>query len=392
MTTEAADQAYADLTELVTNGTRFHGSPTMAAASRWLERQLEEAGLSAVRQRVELPGWTPGTARRVTVTAPHRRELPAWPMLWSGGSGGRRTGTVEAIGPEGIWGDSIVWQRFLVTGEDGIPIAYLHARDRGPAAPQPLPVGSDRSLAHLVIGHLDGLQLAEWLSDGKRVTIEIDADAGPVDEPAVSDNLIVDIEGAAEGKVVTLCAHYDTFFNTVGAYDNGSGTVALLELARFWALTPPPVPVRLVFFTAEEWHLLGSRHYVASAAEGELDRIAYLLNLDGLGRGSFMEAFASPEPFEADIRRAILGYARESGRELELASRFPPTKGTDDASFWAVGVPSAFITFNDLHRLHQPDDEPNRGIAANIVWTIELTKRIVAAVSAPERGPAPGLL
>ncbi len=388
--TEARGRAYGDLLALVAHGTRFHGSATMAAASAWLEAQLVDCGFAVTRQRVELPGWSPGHVHRVAVRTPHERELPSWPMLFSGGAPGPVTGRVEAVGPEGIWGDSILWQRFLVTDGAGAPLAYLHARDRGPAAPQPLPAGSDSSLPHLAIGHLDGLQLAEWLADGKAVTVEVESDAGPVAQPAVSDNLVVDIPGATPGRTVVVCAHYDTFFNTVGAYDNGSGTIALLQLARRWAASPPPVPVRLVFFTAEEWHLLGSRHYVRVAED--LDGIAYVLNLDGLGRGSFLEAFASPEPFETDIRRAILAWAQESGRELRLVSRFPPTKGTDDASFWAAGVPSAFVTFNDLHRLHQPDDEPNEEIAANLVWTVEAVERIVGVVPEPARVPAPGLL
>jgi hypothetical protein len=385
-----AAQALADLEALVSHGPRFHGTEGIAAASRWIEAQLSDVGFATRREPVALPGWHPGTVRVATVTAPVARELPAWPMLWSAGTAGRVAGTVVTIGPEGLWGDSIVWQRFAVVDDNGAALAYLHARDRGPAAPQPLPAGSDETVAHLAIGHLDGLQLTEWLADGKRVAMEVDLDSGLRDR-SVSDNLVVDIPGTGEGLVV-VCAHYDSFYNTVGAYDNGSGTVALLHLARQWSDRRPERSVRLIFFTAEEWHLGGSRQHVAALDEGEREKIDFVLNLDGLGRGDFLEAFAGPEPFGFDVRSAVLDHAASTGRSLRLESRFPPTKGTDDASFHAAGIPSAFVTFNDLHRLHQPDDEPNIGIASNIAWTVPLARRIVESTGRPLRVPAPGLL
>jgi hypothetical protein len=386
-----ADEAYEDLVGLVEHGSRFHGTPEIAAAGDWIEARLTGAGLAVERQRVELPGWSPGTVNRLEVLTPVPRSLPAWPMLWSGASGGVRTGRVTPTGPQGLWGDSMTWRKFIVLDDAGTTVAYLHARDDGPAAPQPLPSGSDLSTAHLAIGRIDGLQLSEWIADGKGVEVELDLDSGPVDSPAVSDNLVVDIGGTGPGLVL-LCAHYDSFFNTVGAYDNGSGTIALLRLAERWADAPPPVSVRLVFFTAEEWHLGGSRSYVDAATEEHLASIDYVFNLDGLGRGDFLEAFAAPETFETAFRSAVRQHADLARPGLTLVSRFPPPTGTDDAAFYRAGVPSAFLTFNDLHRLHQPDDLPNPEIGANIAWTVGLVQSLVGSLAAPRRVERPGIL
>ena len=394
--------AFDDLVGLTASGPRFHGGAGIQDASMWLESRLTAAGLPVTRQAVTLPGWNPGHENRLVVTAPIEREMPVWPMLWSGSSGGVVSGILRPLGPQGIWGDSITWQRFTVTDADRAVIAYVHARDVGPAAPQPLPHGSDLSVPHLVVGRLDGLQLTEWSAAGKEVHVELEGSSAPVSEVAVSDNLVVDIPGSGSGSgsgsgasgsedALLLCAHYDTFFNTVGAYDNGSGTVALLRLAEEWAVTPPSRPVRLVWFTAEEWHLGGSRHYVDTASDAELAAISYVINLDGLGRGNFLESFGSPEAFGTLTHGAITSYAAATGRTLETVNRFPPTTGTDDASFYRAGVPSLFVTFNDLHRLHQPDDEPNLGIAANIVWTMGLVRELVL-LPVPVRVGRPGIL
>jgi hypothetical protein len=385
-----------DLRALVAHGPRFHGGAGIHAAAAWLEDAVARSGLPVRRQRVSLSGWLPGTVASVRVVSPWERTLPAWPMLGSGGVSGVVSGRVRELGPQGLWGDSQIWQRFVVLSVAGVPLAYLHGRDGGPAAPQPLPAGSDATLPHLAIGHFDAQQLSEWIADGKDPVVEVACDAHESDD-AVGDNLIVDIPGRSDDRVL-VCAHYDTFFNTVGAYDNGSGTIALLHLVRRWARTPPARSVRAVFFTAEEWHLGGSRHYVdvfgapGTAGEDAIHELDFVLNIDGLGRGSFLEAFASPETFDTALHVEIEAYARRTVRDLRIVSRFPPTTGTDDASFYRAGVPSAFLTFNDLHRLHQPDDLPNEGIAANIDWTVGLATHLVDALPRADRFPAPGIL
>lgn len=388
---ESIESAYRELCELTALGPRFHGTQGVRAAADWIQSRIEAEGLAVRRQQVALSGWTPGERHGVHLTLPIERDLPAWPMLGSGGARGARRGSVTAVGPQGLWGDSMVWQRFLVTAADGQVVGYLHARDDGPAAPQPLPSRSDRDVAHLAIGHLDGRQLTEWIQDGFEVAAELHSDAGPA-EAAVGDNLIVDLGARTDEPHVVLCAHYDTFYNTVGAYDNGSGTVALLRLAREWARRPAARPLRLIFFTGEEWHLGGSRHYVTSLSDAERASVQYLLNLDGLGRGSLLESFAAPEAFERDVHALIRAHAAATRPDLAVKSRFPATRGTDDASFQEAGIPSVFVTFNDLHRLHQPEDVPNLGIASNIVWTTSLVRRLVDELNAPDQHVAPGLL
>jgi len=200
------------------------------------------------------------------------------------------------------------------------------------------------------------------------------------------------VTGSENKPTILVCAHYDTFWNTPGAYDNGSGTIALLHLAQRWAKNPPENPTRLVFFTGEEWHLSGSRAYVAEATPPELDAVGYVINIDGLGRGKFLESFGAPERFEVAFSSTIRRYIESTRGGLEVISRFPPPMGTDDAAFYAAGVPSGFMTFNDFNRLHQPEDVPNREIAANIVWTVGLVDFLVQTLEIPQRADAPGIL
>jgi len=382
-------EALAELSALVEIGPRFHGTEGIRKAATFLSERLEALGLEVRASKVRTTGWDPGGEARLVVTEPIGRDIPCWPMLWSG-SAGELTAWLRPIGPQGLWADAMVWTKFAAIDEHGSTVAYLHGRDGGPAAPQPLPIGSDESVPHLAIGRVDAMQLSEWIADGHDVRAHLDASAAHTPQ-AVSENLTVRIPGAGKGGPVLVCGHYDTFWNTPGAYDNGSGTIALLLLARHWVATPPERPVEITFFTAEEWHLAGSRALVSEASRQWLEELDFVINLDGLGRGDLLEVFIGPERFEDDVIRLIRAHGEATRDALEVVSRFPPSYGTDHASFYAAGVPSVHLTFNDLHRLHQPDDLPNEQIASNIAWTVGLTKALVDRVARPARHSLRGI-
>ena len=383
---ERVARALDDLERLVAIGPRFHGTGGIHEAEKLLSSWLSDAGAHVVTQEVRTPGWDPGAGCHVHLSSPVDRDLLAWPMLWSGPATGTLVGHVRSVGVQGLWGDSMVWTKFAVVDDSGGVLAYLHARDGGPAAPQPLPVGSDTSVPHLAVGHIDGLALSEWLADGFPVTVEVRCESTHAGE-AVSRNLIVDIPSRnqrSSGRVV-ISGHYDTFFNTPGAYDNGSGTIALVHLVRQLLAEPPVRPVTVVLTTAEEWHLAGSRQFVEQLTSRDRDDLDFVLNVDGLGRGDFMEVFAGPESFEHDFLATLAAYAAASRPELRVQSRFPPTCGTDQGAFYAAGLPVAFFTFNDLHRLHQPEDLPNSGIATNIAWSVPLLAHLVDVLPRGDR-------
>lgn len=387
----ATEAAYRDLCELVAIGPRFHGTPQLEEARSLLTRWVASAGGSVRTQEVRTEGWDPGRRATLAVTSPVHREIPSWPMLWSASTEGPLVGEVRAVGVQGIWGDSILWTKFAILS-DGLTVGYIHARDVGPAAPQPLPVGSQSDLPHFAIGHIDGLALTEWLNAGHAVSVIVESEASHTAE-IVSSNILVDIPavgGATSGRVL-VCGHYDTFWNTPGAYDNGSGTVALAHLVRDLLDSPPNRPVTVVWQTAEEWHLAGSRALAATFTDHDIDAIDMVINIDGLGRGNFLELFAGPEKTEDEALRLIRTHAEESSRVLSIRSRFPPTCGTDHGAYYAVGLPVVFFTFNDLGRLHQPDDLPNYGIAENIAWTVPLVRRLIAELPRGERVPAASL-
>lgn len=110
-----------------------------------------------------------------------------------------------------------------------------------------------------------------------------------------SQNVIAKIEGSdpkLKDEYIAISAHYDHIglesegsdrINN-GADDDGSGTVALLEIAR--AIMMGPKPKRSILFiwhSGEERGLLGSKAYTETPTV-DLKKIAGLINIDMIGR------------------------------------------------------------------------------------------------------------
>ena len=101
--------------------------------------------------------------------------------------------------------------------------------------------------------------------------------------PGKSGNLIARIPGADSSKAVILGAHIDSP-NTPGAGDDGSGTAALLEIARVLneSQIQPPVDIYLAWFGSEEIALYGSSHFAYTHQE-LMDHTLAIVVMDGLG-------------------------------------------------------------------------------------------------------------
>jgi ketosteroid isomerase-like protein len=148
-------------------------------------------------------------------------------------------------------------------------------------------------------GYEPEIQKIEWASPAMRLgdTGGDDSgsrvDAAASNQPEFWNNLIVDIPGREIPREVLLIgAHFDAVPRTPGADDNGTGTAALLEIARVLRDVPMKRTVRLVFFNLEEIGLVGSRHYAAwharergvtRADDGRAERIVGMVSLEMLG-------------------------------------------------------------------------------------------------------------
>lgn len=96
-------------------------------------------------------------------------------------------------------------------------------------------------------------------------------------------NLIITKQGLTyPNTYVIVDGHYDSI-NGVGANDNGSGTVALLEMAKQMASVPTAYSIKFIHFSAEEIGLIGSQYYVDNTVIPQNLDIKLVLNIDEIG-------------------------------------------------------------------------------------------------------------
>lgn len=139
------------------------------------------------------------------------------------------------------------------------------------------------------------------------------------------------------------------------------------------------------FFGAEEWHLAGSRAFVAELGKEALAKIPFVLNIDGIGRGSLLDVGVGPEWFEWAVLDAITRHLDDGPVRAETT--FPPLLGSDHAPFYEAGVPAAHLTFNDWPLLHRPEDLPTSESVHNIGLVIDLAQALIHALSAALADP-----
>lgn len=120
-----------------------------------------------------------------------------------------------------------------------------------------------------------------WLDLARIENARLTWDAD-VYSPGKSGSLVARIPGADPSQAVILSAHIDSP-NSPGAFDNGSGSAVLLEVARVLdtARIQPGVDLYLIWYGSHELGLYGSANFV-STHQDLLDRTIAMLQMDCL--------------------------------------------------------------------------------------------------------------
>jgi Zn-dependent M28 family amino/carboxypeptidase len=163
------------------------------------------------------------------------------------------------------------------------------------------------------------------LAAGTRLRVKVDA----ATVRTSADNVLADLPGT--GKAIMAGGHLDSVMDGPGLNDNGTGVAALLEVAERLPAQPRKAPVRLAFWTAEEYGLLGSVAYGLRLGQTRVKRtIGAYINLDMVGSpNGITEVYDSDDALERRLRALLPGDEGET--VLDSSS--------DHAVFEQFGVP-----------------------------------------------------
>jgi len=199
-----------------------------------------------------------------------------------------------------------------------------------------------------------------------------------------SENVVAFIEGSEKPEeIIVLSAHYDhvgmrkdgTIYN--GADDDGSGTVALLEIAQAFKMAAengqrPKRSILLLHVTAEEIGLFGSRYYTENPLF-PLENTVCNLNTDMIGRIDPDKAdnpeyvyLIGSDKLSQELHE-LSEMVNENYVQLELDYTFNDENDpnrfyyrSDHYNFAKNNIPVIFY-FNGVHEdYHEPTDTPDK--------------------------------
>jgi hypothetical protein len=183
--------------------------------------------------------------------------------------------------------------------------------------------------------------------------------------------------GPDAGDRAIVGAHYDARGPYPGADDNASGTAALIELARMLAARPPATPTELVWYSNEEYGLLGSEAHASSA-----QRVRAMISLEMLGcfdqpqqfpfamlrllypaRGDYIVVVGRVQdfPLVRSVKRAL----RSGGirvASIDAPEAIPGIGASDHRSYWRAGFRAVMVTDTAWYRnprYHTARDTPD---------------------------------
>jgi len=353
---------------LIECGNKSVGTAQKLAAEELILGEMKKLSGEARLEEFQFDGWAIRGKPSLRITAPFDKQLPACVFLGSGG--GSFQGEIRLLGINYVW-NMYGWDRYAVLSGGRI-VGYISGRQEGETLSQTLIEGNSL-LPHFIVGEAENRLLQCLMEQGLRVCVNGKVDCGAVKDMRGA-NILLPLKALRPiRKKVLICAHYDTMYNTPGAYDNGAGTAVLMELAGQLAGSGLDRDIDILFTDAEECRLEGSRYYAQKTAADQLD---YVINIDGIGRGDELEIWSGKEEFERRLAETLFAWTGVD----KLICKNPPPPGSDHTPFYEKGIDCCMFTFNDQGILHTPLDVFEESKLKNMEKMLELVRFVLREI------------
>lgn len=290
-------------------GPRHGSSANEARAAEYIHDHFEQLGLNSRYNEYPIYSFAEAEA---SLHDPEGRQIPCkpFPMTASTPDAGV-TGKVvflEDANPmfldERITDCIVVtfnnfdrssYERFLNYKPAGLVSVQSRYDQLHVAAPRRYdPEKTQETVPSVCLTYDDGMALIEDLPESLTLYSKT------IDESwRVGQNVIADLAGSGvDDDIIMVCAHFDSVWTGPGAFDNGGGTAAIMELARVYEERGSKHNLRFCAFGGEEMGLWGSKAYAkelkdahdeaqkqddSKSVRTELEKIRFVINLDMMG-------------------------------------------------------------------------------------------------------------
>jgi len=174
-----------------------------------------------------------------------------------------------------------------------------------------------------------------------------------------------------------LGAREDRVYN--GADDNGSGTVAMLEIAQALSIARPKRSVVLVWHTAEEKGLWGSRFFVENCPI-PVEKISAQINLDMISRNDPHSLYLIGSRILSTELDAAIHFVNDRETHLGFDYTYEDTKHpdrffsrSDHYPYIQYGIPAVWLFCGTTEDYHQETDTISRVDFEKVIAITRLT-------------------
>jgi Iap family predicted aminopeptidase len=384
------DTSLAFLTSPVAAG-RLSGTDGARNTATYLHAELDSLGFDSALQPVSVP------AARLTSTpkliVDHLAFFPRrdFAELTAFSAGGQVNGQLLVVRDD----DSLLPESF--SGR----IVLIPERPQGFNLSETVKTAAELGVAALLVEHGDPKwfhktvytgngripvlrvkkSVAEKLSNMNDANVELDLPLRHASLPC--NNVLGFLRGASDDFTLALTAHYDHLGDDPGgvrfpgAFDNASGVVTVLSVARELAKENMPFNLLVAFLTGEESGLWGAKQLIAHPPVP----LSAVINLDGIGSEPKLNALRLGHRQHGD-------WLAELGEEV-LSKRGIQAQwisGSDDSSaFIAKGIPTLGLgqqpTGQVRSVMHTPLDTRESLYSETIQEGVEVLLDIVQLIS-----------
>ncbi len=301
-------EPYTLVEDLSDMGSRFGGTESEREAVEYLLQKMRSYGFDNVHEEpFTYTGWRRGTASLVA-THPVTQEYDVISLPHCGSFSVEGELHYMGLGTPAEWesqqdnleGKIIIvdaksphwigrgihrlekYGRAVLAGAAG----FIWMRDQGGFLVETGGLRPGAEIPGIAISREEGMHLIRLAKSSGDGSVHVRIETENTVEEMTSWNVVGDIPGEEMGdRVVIIGAHFDGHDIAPGSMDDASGAAVAMESGRLLARHRGRLArtIRIICFPVEEIGLIGSRRYV-QAHQGELDRIDFMLNLDGAGR------------------------------------------------------------------------------------------------------------
>jgi aminopeptidase YwaD len=338
----------------LTKEPRVAGSKGGKRAAKYLIKKLEKLGFSIELHQSKFLGWKLVQGPELTFIKPEKRLAKTIPMIWSASTKGKVRGKLVPDGKMFTF-EVYPFNKYSIKNDDGeVGFVLSNRKDPDPSKVtvwmQPLNHPTWTTPCTLLDAE-DCDRIHAWLEKGEEIEVEFEVKTKYLPDSTLT-NIIATKKGETD-DTIAICAHYDSILGSTGANDNGSGAVALLEVAKRLARKDTKHTIKLILSDAEEWNKLGTYTYVERLkGKDELKNIKALVNIDTVGAGEGIYCL-SAESLGAIVEKGIS--VPESEFPLELTKQYKSPQ-FDGWPFHKEGVPVVHFGCRPYRYFHTPMD------------------------------------